>query len=113
MKPYKKRARAHGCWGKDYKEQKNRSERNYAKKEISQAEQEHLEGDDFRYSFYSRSRIPKRDRKIAWYEKTIEAWEQSKHYYKHNCSSWYGRTLMSFKDKLKKLKKEREDEQGN
>jgi len=45
---YKNRQRAGWCGKKETKE-KIYKERQYAKKEIAQAEQEMLEGDDFRY----------------------------------------------------------------
>ena len=112
---YQKRARAHGCWGKSYKDQKNRQERQYGKQEVEQAQQELLEGESFRYKHKSKKTLTplqKAEKELNWYKKRLEYWDRpniaNSTYLKGD--SFFTRMINGYRSKVEKLTKERDEQ---
>jgi hypothetical protein len=77
---YKKRAKGNWNGGKRYKKQSNRDERQYEKEELSQALQEELEGEDYRYKYIPKGKKLTEEQRLekqkAYYSFWIKRWKQ-------------------------------------
>ena len=111
MATYKKRGRA-GYVGKKEAKDKISRERNYAKKEIRQELKEIEEGDDFRYKHKAKKVLTpeqKLEKNINWYQMIIEQWERPNRKAGWMSDGWISGIIHRYKEKLKKLKKEKDE----
>ncbi len=108
---YKKRARA-GWTGKKEAKTKIYKERQHGKKEIDEAQEQILQGDDFRYKGSKKKKPTKEqkvDNEIRWLEGRVEYWRRPniQNSIHDSMNSWIGRTVIGYEYRLKKLKDEK------
>ncbi len=101
---YKKRARKSYSAGKSYKKESNRKERQYEKEEIRQAQQEILEGEEFRYHI-SPSKVESVNKEKTKIENLIAHKEKFlSFFYLKRFTPWNNTFYQWILDEIKKLK---------